>query len=219
MLPDYDKAARLAVRTLLEMGIKETPIFPSEIIKKCKNTKLVPYDKFCEIIGLDYVHVMHELAPAKDAITWRCDTADSGKYYIVGYNAHKPLERMRFTLAHELGHIVCNHRVGQLWWEEEEANHFARHLLFPRPLLAECFSRGMQPYEMNFSNISNCSSPCIYAIQYSRPSVVPGEFNRCLRKQITGFVDNLYYMRIIWNRESSYNRVVPLGRFMEGYVE
>ena len=40
----------------------------------------------------------------------------------------------RWSLAHELGHIVLGHREGS-WPDELEANCFAQHLLCPRPLL------------------------------------------------------------------------------------
>lgn len=130
--PDYDRAALLAVRTLLKLHITQTPIHPAQIISKCKNTALVPYDELVTLPGFDYDEVMGSMAPAKDALTWRCDFGGE-RYYIVAYNRSMPPARMKFSLAHELGHIVLNHKIGQEKWEEDEANHFARHLLFPPP--------------------------------------------------------------------------------------
>lgn len=216
--PDYDRAALLAVRTLLELHITQTPIHPAQLIKRCKNTMLVPYDELAILPGFDYDEIMDSMAPAKDALTWRCDFGGE-RYYIVAYNRSMPPARMKFSLAHELGHIVLNHKIGQEQWEEDEANHFARHLLFPRPLLAECFDRGMQPCEMNFVNLSNCSLPCVRTIGYSCGSTIPGRYNRELRQQMAGYVDTLYNMHIVWTEETPQNRRVYLGRYMEGYIE
>lgn len=209
--PDYDKAARLAVRTLLELGIRETPVFPADLIRKCKSTILVPY---AELLP----GCMTEDFPAKDAATWRCEW-NGHLYYIVGYNEKKPVTRMKFTLAHELGHIVLGHKVGQEYWEEEEANHFALHLLFPRPLLAECSDRGMLMCEMNLMNLTNCSMPCIHSLEYAKSSAVPDLYNRELRRQMREYVENVVYAEMVWNNLSEFNRPVRVSNYMRGYRE
>ena len=214
--PDYDKAARLAVRTLLELRVRETPVFPADLVKRCKNTVLVPYTELALLPGCGMI--ADEDFPARDAATWRCDWAGN-RYYVVGYNPKKPVARMKFTMAHELGHIVLGHKIGQEYWEEEEANHFALHLLFPRPMLAECAARGMLMSETNLLNLTNCSMPCIRSLAYARPSAVPDRYNRELRQQMRGYVENIFYAGMIWNKLTEFNRLVQVKRYMEGYRE
>lgn len=55
--------------------------------------------------------------------------------YMVCYNDSRPANRIRFTLAHELGHIWLEHKHGTPE-EEAQANYFAGYLLSPHPLLA-----------------------------------------------------------------------------------
>jgi len=63
-----------------------------------------------------------------------------------------PLNRQRFTLAHEIGHISLGHygfrfchRGEEGALAEREANHFAGHLLLPRETFTRRVSRGMSP--------------------------------------------------------------------------
>jgi Zn-dependent peptidase ImmA (M78 family) len=63
-----------------------------------------------------------------------------------------PLNRKRFTLAHEIGHIslghygfrFCHRSVGDARIERE-ANQFAGHLLLPRETFTQRVSCGMSP--------------------------------------------------------------------------
>ena len=49
--------------------------------------------------------------------------------------------RLRFTLAHELGHVALRHG-GEGEHEEREADCFASHLLAPRPVIRGLMERG-----------------------------------------------------------------------------
>lgn len=52
---------------------------------------------------------------------------------IIYYNDKaKPYNRIRFSLMHELGHIILNHAKAPSEKEEQQANFFASHLLAPR---------------------------------------------------------------------------------------
>ncbi len=48
------------------------------------------------------------------------------------YNDNKPVGRTRFSLAHELGHIILGHSNSNLEIQEKEADVFASHILAPR---------------------------------------------------------------------------------------
>ncbi|MDR1183329.1 MAG: ImmA/IrrE family metallo-endopeptidase [Coriobacteriales bacterium] len=57
-----------------------------------------------------------------------------GLQAIVFYNDMQPETRMRFSLAHELAHIILEHR-GETPQLEREANYFAAYILAPHPLI------------------------------------------------------------------------------------
>lgn len=50
---------------------------------------------------------------------------------IIAYNTHKPAGRIRFSLMHELGHHMLNHKSDSRQ-NEQEANAFASNILAPR---------------------------------------------------------------------------------------
>ena len=66
--------------------------------------------------------------------------------YLLVYRDDISFERLRWTLAHELGHILLGHlrsgrRAAGHGRQEEEANYFAKELLMPLPVLARLDAR------------------------------------------------------------------------------
>ncbi len=104
------------------------------------------------------IHYISKELP--DNISGASMTTDDGKKVVVVNNGHHP-NRQRFTIAHELGHLLLGHdkslnytevensddqNTSQILfrddkasegfdWREIEANHFAASLLMPRKLL------------------------------------------------------------------------------------
>lgn len=105
--------------------------------------RLISYQRLSEKRGVP-VHDISELFGSNDG----CTHYDIKKNrYLVAYNSAKYPSRVRWTLAHELGHIICGHfpeveRLGTdgvsdpLWQTmEDEADYFAASLLAPIPAL------------------------------------------------------------------------------------
>lgn len=63
--------------------------------------------------------------------TYSDESFRDGYNHIIAYNEEKSIYRIRFSLAHELGHHVLNHS-GESKNNEIEANYFASCLLAPR---------------------------------------------------------------------------------------
>lgn len=71
-----------------------------------------------------------------------------GKFYIY-YNNMKPKNRIRFTLFHEIGHIILNHHIefkkeilnisGNNTFMESEANIVARNLMAPAHIIRNLY--------------------------------------------------------------------------------
>jgi len=63
-------------------------------------------------------------------------------HHIIGVNSAHPVQRQRFTIAHELGHHVMGHdSCGSVDLQERQANVFAAELLIPLPLLRHALTK------------------------------------------------------------------------------
>lgn len=142
-LARYNGAVEKAYN-FVENNIVDFPIKPFELIKKFK-WGLLTYEEMaqkqecsikdiCDCIGEDGYSIYN------------------GRNYTIAYNnTIKPLGRINFTLAHEIGHIILNHHkdfeVTEILQDnftkeeykilENEANCFARNILAPAPLINE----------------------------------------------------------------------------------
>ena len=132
-----ERAAREAQRVLAELSVDRVP---------------VPVD---EIAG-HYAHVLkRKLDDAISGMLVPLESTPTDKEWAIVVNSQHARVRQRFTIAHELGHLLL-HRFtsphadrgfkvrfrdqrssdGQIL-EEIEANHFAAELLLPQRLLRE----------------------------------------------------------------------------------
>jgi Zn-dependent peptidase ImmA (M78 family) len=62
--------------------------------------------------------------------------------FTIGFNANHPWVRNRFTIAHEIGHLVLGHvcnKNASSKTNEKEADLFASYLLMPKDLLKKDF--------------------------------------------------------------------------------
>lgn len=117
-----------------DQNLDTYPLDPKEIIKK-NNWYLIPYTDFHEDL----------MALSKDGFTYYYD----GKYFIY-YNTMKPANRIRFTLFHEIGHIILNHHTEfkkeilqsseNTTFMESEANIVARNLMAPAHIIRNLYT-------------------------------------------------------------------------------
>ena len=67
-----------------------------------------------------------------------CKSID-GEYTTIGFNANQSWYRNRFTIAHEIGHLLlghtCTQKLDDVFHAEVEANMFAGELLVPTTLI------------------------------------------------------------------------------------
>ncbi len=115
----------MAAKVLLDCGINTFPVDLTKILK-AYNIKLCKYNDYDD-----------EAINSKDGFTENVEGV-----YIIHYNYYiNSKKRKRFTIAHELGHIMLGHikvrnilcRGGDI--NEEEANFFARCLLAPECII------------------------------------------------------------------------------------
>lgn len=125
----------MACRTLLAIGDAELPVDVVKILERCKNTRLMTYTEAGQRSGRS-VYGMVGALPSARACTIRYEYGEK-KLHLVLYNDDVCFGNWgsrRWSLAHELGHIVMGHREDGAA-EEREANCYAQHLLCPRPLI------------------------------------------------------------------------------------
>lgn len=122
--PDFDRAATMAYRCLLRLGVCTLPVHPADVLRRCRETVVYTYRQAAEHLDMTESSFEAQYGHA-DAFTIR-----QGTRYIVCYREDGNPARRNFTLAHELGHIVMKHAHGSAT-EEDEANCFASHLLCP----------------------------------------------------------------------------------------
>lgn len=135
---DYKRARDLSWRVLLDTGARELPVKVSRICGAYGVT-LRSYQAGAPLIqAMD----LEAQCGASDGFTVR-----SGGHCYVFYNAEQPPGRVRFTIAHELGHVLLGH-LGEGEHtvynrepspndapEEHTANVFASRLLAPACVL------------------------------------------------------------------------------------
>jgi len=135
---NYAYPVQLSVQVLKRAGIDSFPVSLKQILRHFQ-IRLMSYEDYCKCNGCDLQTCF--MLFGKDGATIEQD----GSYLILYNKLASPKERIRFTLAHELGHIFLKHHselnvdvLQRLWVEktlydvmEDEANCFARNLLSP----------------------------------------------------------------------------------------
>ena len=119
--------ADLACRVLLRLGCA-LPVDPTAILGRCPQVRVRPYR---DVPGLT------ARGRAGLEASTLADPEGTGRYLVLYEDRGDPL-RLRYTLAHELGHVLLRHAEQPERPEAEkeaEADRFASHLLVPRAAL------------------------------------------------------------------------------------
>ncbi|MDF2538845.1 MAG: hypothetical protein K0S76_1866 [Herbinix sp.] len=135
---DYDKVKNTTLKVFQKCDIKSFPIDCIEILTK---------------YGMK-VETYYSQKPAKLS---RCLTYSEDAFILkktVYYNDNKPIGRIRFSLAHEIGHIALEHTVHRTEEQEKEADCFASYLLAPRMAIHYSICKNQNDVAKLF-NISN----------------------------------------------------------------
>lgn len=139
-----DVVAQRAWETLLEEGVCQFPVKPRQIARR-KGYYVFTYDEYLQATGRSLLEVARRYGT--DGFTQQIH----GEYAIF-YNPARSIPRIRWTLAHELGHILLGHSavcrfaqpIGGKSQEDRQADQFAAELLCPGPALCRCGLRSAQ---------------------------------------------------------------------------
>ena len=113
---DFFRAAETAAAVLREARIRTFPVPLKQVLRRC-GVRLLPYRDFCREEGCTEEDCFSWFG--KDASSIRCGTR-----FLILYNEKRsPALRIRFSVAHELGHILLGHHA-----ETDEEKRFDREL-------------------------------------------------------------------------------------------
>ena len=129
--PRIGFARQTARKLLANVGIKSPPVLIRDVmghIKKEKDLSIYPWSFSNSTDGIQITE---------------------GEKTTIGYNQTQHPHRQRFTVAHEIGHLLLGHTgknfildLNSKKPEEIEANQFAAELLMPLEMLKKDFQNG-----------------------------------------------------------------------------
>ena len=133
-IPDYPTATNEAYRLLKKMLVQYGHF-------KIRTDILFILDQLPDVVLLSYTDACDKYNCERSSFTARsnygftiAEVSSTGRVrYIVLFNDWKDDTTIRFTLAHEIGHIVLGHTEDNEI-AKKEANCFARNLLCPIPV-------------------------------------------------------------------------------------
>lgn len=99
-----------------------------------------------ETLGL-LVIVVDEENPGFSGLTATARTSDGRRYPVVAVSSRWPGDRQRFTLAHELGHLLLADRINVELNEEKVCDYFAGAFLAPKAAVLQLLGQSRRGVE------------------------------------------------------------------------
>ena len=208
----------MAMKTLIENHITETPIDTLSILLKYPGVRVISFTKFATQAGKDREDLVPMFGENQDAATFLLDMPIEDVKYVVVYNMRLPYEIIMRGVARELGHIVLGHdgitRPSDV--RRAEAMCFAHHLISPRPVID--ILRKSVPLTMNvIMATTGCSEECVDDMRLIPGAHVPPDLNREVKRLFERGINE--YIRFYLAAKSDKSPVIDFGTFMDNYEE
>lgn len=142
----YQKIERTVAELFARLSVRAAPINPFEIARKLGH-ELVPFSA----LSLDAARTLRKMG--KDG-TSHYDP--NNRRFVIYYDDCVSVSRARFTVMHEIGHILLEHRADSEL-AEVMANCFAAYALAPTPLIALYGCEDYIDIERRFAVSSECA--------------------------------------------------------------
>lgn len=162
VLPDYKKATNLAYEVLQKYNGVYPQIDILAIAHNYPQVKLHTFSEFASRLGITVADFTNEHSESDTGFTVY-DTLN--QRWLMFYNDTKCETTIRFTIAHELGHIVLKHTEDTLI-ADKEANCFARNVLCPVPIRCELELLTQDDYCLAF-NISDAMAQVVISLNHN----------------------------------------------------
>lgn len=184
---DLSRAATQASRVLLARRVDALPVDPLALLKACRNTDVCTLEAALEETGPLRAQVE---GAVWDADAFTCTCKQGGElHYIIVYRTDGNPARLRFSLAHELGHRILRH-TGNDPVEEREADCFASFLLCPEPVLRLLASLPGEAVE-RIVTICYVSRSCARVSLRRPPFLIDPVVMAALKKQLAPLLEDL----------------------------
>lgn len=207
---DCITAATQALRALNKFKISRTPIYPQQILQASMIATMLTFDGV-EESEEGYVTII------KHAEMQRKDGSPHHLFYV---DQNAPIGHMSLTLAEQLGHIYLGHNEDRMDdGKDREAECFAIHLLFPRPIIKLLMERGYVFTRKSFAQIFGYCDWCIDSITNAPPVNVSPELNHIVKEQFDPYVKILEEMGRLTPTRWPNDEPLDLNRYMAGYEE
>lgn len=154
----YEEIKKTISVLIEKYDIKKIPLDVFGLAKKLK-ISLVKYSQLTEY----EIKKLEKHGISRDSDGFFALVVKKGQIVpYIYYNDNKPIERIRFTILHEIGHYILNHKQ-QSCLAEAEANFFAKYLIAPPILIHR-----INPSDyMEIASIFKISEECAwYAFDY-----------------------------------------------------
>ena len=173
---DYEKVDSVALQLRIDYNHlkKNLDVFA---LAKQLNMTLIKYSSLDE----EQLNKIKEFSKyLKDGFTvFRKDERGELKFYTF-YNDSIGIARIRFTIAHEIKHVVFREKNPTIK-EEDMANHFARYILAPPCLVMEYINKGltqvdiMADFDISYEAATNAYNSAVNRIFYGKSDLAKFE--------------------------------------------
>ena len=218
MKPNYDKAATMALESLIKYQICSAPVLPLPMLKRMPGVLVVSFAEMSQSSGINRKNLITMFGKEnQDAVT-SVHNKNGKLVYLVAYNQRLPIYMIQRSLAREMGHIVLQHD-GSLPEDVRmaEANTFAHHLICPRPLVHAIMESDVRFSTEVLGNMTGCYERCLLGMRKTPGTNVPAELNKMVKEQLNDYIENyLDYLTFVKEDNSA---TADFGTYMEGYVE
>ena len=218
MKPNYDKAATMAMESLIKYQICSAPVLPLTMLKRIPGVLVVSFAEMSQSSGIDRKNLIDMFGGEnQDAVT-SVHNKNGKLVYLVAYNQRLPIYMIQRSLAREMGHIILKHD-GSLPEDVRlaEAQTFAYHLICPRPLIHAVMESGIRLSTEVLGNMTGCYERCLLGMRKTPGARVPAELNHMVAEQFKEYLDNyLDYLTFIKEDESA---TADFGSYMDEYSE
>lgn len=165
-LPDYNKATNAAYEELQDYDGRYPQIDIFRIVLNHPKIKLHTFTEIASRLGISVEEFVAELSESDMGYTVYDRVKER---WLIYYNDTKCDTTIRFTIAHELGHIVLKHTEDNSV-ADREANCFARNVLCPVQIIKELGLSTVEDYAQCFGisvpmaevSIAHCESDLYY---------------------------------------------------------
>lgn len=162
----YDEIRSTVADLIEDWGVSVYPFSIWSLLRKM-NIKTMPYSALPQAKRQDL------LDKYPDAFTVYPPDFNPRKTTIYYNDEDVDRDRIRFTLAHELGHLVLEHPDTDEETYEHEANIFANYFLAPAPLILEYSSIDYAVVSYDFAVSLSCAHTPLAIARLSGDCTVP----------------------------------------------